>query len=595
KPLREGWQKVAQPVGLAGSTIVRKSKAVGRATVLLCKQPSLALKGIKHVRQFGVRQAISRLREISVPNSHYFNDAPLTLDGNALAILTTAHCHYLAELMQDALAKVGINAIIIHNRPANGFSDVLHFVICPQMFKRLPKLYVAYQMEQSVSSRWFTPEYFEQLNSAYAVFDYSQKNIAFLQQEGMNYKQLYYLPVGYKAPTQLPARQEKIDVLFYGDVNNDRRKAYISALRKEFSVNIVSNLFGEALYAEMAKAKVVVNIHYYTGALLETTRLYECLSQQQIVVSEEGCDMEEHAALRDLVDFVPVNDIPTMVERVRYWVEHDERRAERRVQQLELSEKKPNLFEFYFFRFLLASELISYEQFYEVAAQHIHFKGDFVCLGLPETVERRADFDKDNQYGIEYFPGLRHSLGWVGCGLSYKFLLQRAQDLSLPRITICEDDAEFYANFAERYSQVLAYLDSQDNWDVFAGLIAQLHDELAIQECDQVDNERYLFIDKMVSMVMNVYSSRFYPKLLAWDPTNHDADTNTIDRFIEQHEEVLAITTPDFLVGHKEELNSTLWGINNKSYAQMIADSETKLRQKLIEYDNAVQPEHATS
>lgn len=592
KALGDRWQVWSQGTGRVGS-MLRKGQTAGRLVVLLCRQPSLALKGIKHVRQSGVRHTINRLREVSVPRSHYFDDTPLALDGRGVVILTTAHCHYLARHIQNALSKVDVNATIIHQMPAQGFSDVLHFVICPQMFKRLPSLYVAYQMEQSVSSRWFTPEYFNVLEHAYAVFDYSLRNIEFLQAEGLSYKQLYYLPVGYLAPAELPQRHETVDVLFYGDINNERRKAYITALQQEFSVKVVSNLFGEALYAEMAKAKVVVNIHYYEGALLETTRLYECLSQQQIVVSEEGSDMEEHTELRDLVDFVAVNDITAMVKRVRYWVKHDEERADRRVRQLELNEQSPNWFEFYFLRFLLASELISYEQFYEIAARHIHFNSDFVCLGLPETVERRADFDKDNQYGIEYFPGLRHRLGWIGCGLSYKFLLQRAQDLALPRITICEDDVEFYANFAERYSRVLAYLDSQEDWDVFAGLIAQLHEELTILGCEQVDGERYLTINKMVSMVMNVYSSRFYSKLQAWDSTNHDAETNTIDRFIEQHEQVQAVTTPHFLVGHKEELDSTLWGFNNQTYSQMIADSEVKLKQKLADYNNTTQPEHA--
>lgn len=592
KALHDRWQEWTQETGRVAS-MLRKSQTAGRLAVLACKQPSLALKGIKYVRQSGVRQTINRLREVSVPHSHYFSDAPLTLDGHGVVILTTAHCHYLAELIQDALGKVDIHATIIHQMPAQGFSDVLHFVICPQMFKRLPSLYVAYQMEQSVSSRWFTPEYFKVLNHAYAVFDYSLRNVSFLQQEGMNYKQLYYLPVGYRAPAQLPQREEQVDVLFYGDVNNERRKAYIAALQQEFSVKVVSNQFGKALYAEMARARVVVNIHYYEGALLETTRLYECLSQQQIVVSEEGCDMEEHAALREVVDFVPVNDIAAMVERVRYWVDNDEERAARRAQQLELCEQNPNWFEFYLLRFLLANELISYEQFYATAAKHIRFKGDFACLGLPETVDRRDDFDKDNHYGIEYFPGLRHRLGWVGCGLSYKFLLQRARDLNLPRFTICEDDVEFYPEFAMQYQNVLSYLDGKEDWDLFAGLIAQLHDEVEIVGCDTHADKRYLTINKMVSTVMNVYSSRFYNKLIAWDPTDHNPETNTIDRFIEQHEQMRVVTTARFLVGHKEELDSTLWGFNNQTYSQMIADSESKLEQKLADYDNVVQLEHA--
>lgn len=587
--LQVKWSQAAHQEGLAGRT-VRKVNAAGRVSLLLFREPRLAIKGAQYVQQHGVKKTLGRMREIVAPRSHYFNEPALSNSEQNLVILTTPHCHYLAELMQDALASVGMSSTIIYERPDTGFKGVLHFVICPQMFAQLPGIYVAYQMEQSVSSRWFTPEYIQTLENSYAVFDYSLRNIEFLQTQGLSYKQLYYLPVGYRAPETVPERDEQVDVLFYGDVNNERRQAYINALQNEFSVKIVNNSFGEPLYAEMAKVKVIVNIHFYEGALLETTRLYECLSQQQIVVSEDASDMEEHDALRELVDFVPVNDITAMVERVRFWVNNDIAREQRRALQLAQCEQNPNWFEFYFLRFLLASELITYEQFYAVSAKHIQFNSDFICLGLPETPERRADFEQDNHYGIEYFPGLRHRLGWVGCGMSYKFLLQRAHDLNLPRISICEDDVEFYPYFAERYQQMLTYLDSRNDWDVFAGLIAQLHDDLTILACDNQGQERYLSIDKMVSMVMNVYSSRFYPKLLAWDPTDHDADTNTIDRFIESHDEVLAITTPQFLAGHKEVLNSTLWGFNNSTYAQMIADSEAQLAKKLAQFDDKAAP-----
>lgn len=580
--LASGWHTVSAGEGRVPAWL-RKGKKAARLGWQACRQPQLVLKGVNFWREHGWRQTLARLRDSASPTPALFSGAGLSA-GEAV-ILTTPHCYYLAQLMQDALASVGLSAAIIDKEPKGGFGKALHFVICPQMFKRLPPLYIAWQMEQSVSSRWFTPEYIATLERAWCVFDYSLRNIEFLQQQGLSHKQLYYLPVGYRRPESLPAQQEEVDVLFYGDINNDRRRRYIARLQQHFSVKVVNNLFGEALYQEMAKARVVVNIHYYEGALLETTRLYECLSRQQIVVSEEGTDMDEHAELQHRIDFVPVNDIEAMVARVAFWVEQSaEARAARRNDIAADCEQQPNWFEFYFLRMLLAAELIDFEQFYQAAAKHVRFNGDFVCLGLPETVARRNDFNKDNHYGIEYFPGLRHRLGWVGCGLSYKFLLRRAKDSGLPRITICEDDVEFYPDFAERYQTLLAHLDQRDDWDLFAGLIAQLHSDLTVLDAIAQGEERFITIDKMVSMVMNVYSARFYDKLQAWNHEDHDAERNTIDRFIESHGGVRAITTPRFLVGHKEELNSTLWGFNNTTYARMIADSEVRLAELVAQY-----------
>ena len=115
-------------------------------------------------------------------------------------------------------------------------------------------------------------------------------------------------------------------------------------------------------------------------------------------------------------------------------------------------------------------------------------------------------------------------------------------------------------------------------------MIADLHDDVKILQVEDVEDERYVFIDKMVSMVTNVYSDRFYDKLLAWDSRNHDAQTNTIDRFIEQHENVQTIVTSRYLVGHKEDLNSTLWGFSNITYKKLIQNSEDKLQTKIAAY-----------
>lgn len=50
------------------------------------------------------------------------------------------------------------------------------------MFKSLPPANkrVIFQLEQSVSSRWFTPQYMEILKDSLGVIEYSLTNIDFL-------------------------------------------------------------------------------------------------------------------------------------------------------------------------------------------------------------------------------------------------------------------------------------------------------------------------------------------------------------------------------------------------------------------------------
>ncbi|MCE9955882.1 GT99 family glycosyltransferase N-terminal domain-containing protein [Aeromonas rivipollensis] len=587
--LKQGWRQVCNEGGRRGK-LARTIHPLCRPIVTLARNPSLFTKGLRSLRQQGISATLHRVSHVLDGRSHHVMPEVISLGGKdtaELVILTTAHCGYLAELMCASLQKVNIQAVVQYQMPEEGYLDVLHIVICPQMFPVLPGQYIAYQLEQSVSSRWFTEDYLARLENSLAIFDYSLKNIAFLQDKGLSYRQIYHLPVGL-LPRELANHPvpETVDVLFYGDINNDRRRAYVAELKKHFSVKIINDLFGDALYAEMSKAKVIVNIHYYEGALLETTRIYECLSQNKIIVSEESADMNEHSTLLPLVDFVPINNIDKMVERVRHWVSDDVRRSERSVQLRKVCVETPDVFSYYFLRAFLAHDLITYEQFYTAVGDSINFDSDMVCLGLPETVSRRADFDNDNHYGIQYFPGLRHRLGWVGCGLSYKFLLNRAKDIGLERIMICEDDIEFPDHFLSRLASVNEYLNERKDWDLFSGLIANLHQDTNILECAEYNEQKYVTIDKMTSTVMNIYSRGFYEKLLGWDDRNHDAKTNTIDRYIESRSDLHVITTPKFLVGHKEELDSTLWGFNNSTYREMIAESEKLLGLKLDEFSS---------
>ncbi|MEK7948532.1 methyltransferase domain-containing protein [Pigmentiphaga sp. YJ18] len=580
--------KVTRPLRMAGDALraARTNPSVMRSAGLarvVVARPQLILKFLQYVRQHGVRQALQRVKQTAVATGITGVPAPLRLkeDGRCV-ILTTRHCSYVAGLIKMALQKVGFQAEIITERPKDGYEDLLHFVICPQMFPRLPARYVAFQMEQSVSSRWFTPEYFEMLKNAAAVFDYSRANLAFLESKGMSYRQVYYLPIGFDATLPLlPETEEEYDVLFYGDVNNIRRREYIEEISQHFRVKVVHGLFGADLYAEMAKAKLVVNIHYYEGALLETTRIYECLSLNKLVVSEASADMDEHRYLESIVDFVPVGDRAAMVERIRHWIHNDAARAVR-IEDNRQKLLEPSLsFDYYFFRFLLAHDAIDFETFYALAGAGFKIDAEMVCLGLPESVQRRAGFEKDNTYGIQYFPGLRNTTGWVGCGLSYKFLFRKAAEQGLEQITICEDDVEFRSGWEASYQSAKRYLNGQRDWHIFSGLIAHLNSKASVRAVVDFEGQNYIHLDKMVSTVFNVYSNRVFDRLIAWDEGLRDPESNTYDRYMERMTDLQVVTTLPFIVGHKEEENSTLWGFNNVVYRDLILASQNLLADKV--------------
>jgi len=512
----------------------------------------------------------------------------LALRSGSVVILATAHCLYLARSISVALSRVGIASHIIHEPPPGGYSNNLHFVISPQMFALLPAFYMAVQMEQSVSSRWFNDDYLEILRNSVAILDYSVLNIRFLTcKKDLNPRQLFYVPIGYIADyaPEPDHTLEDCDVVFYGDTNNRRRLKFLQELKKHFRVKVIGNLFGEQLYAELAHARIVVNIHYYEEALLETTRIWECLSLHKLIVSERSSDMDQHADLMQLIDFVDVDDISVMVERVRYWLENDSLRLQRITENHRLLQKQPNRFDYFFYRFLLATDNITFEEFWHLAGHKVELPSDTLCLSLPEYVERAEGFARDNKFGFSAFPGLRHTQGWIGCAMSYKYLIMLARQQGLRQIMICEDDVEFPPDFGTRWQKIREQLnDPNITWDIFAGLIANLDKDVDVLGLYKFRDQQFAVINKLMSMVFNVYSERVYDTIAQWDEDNHDVTTNTIDRYLGRQGALNILTVDPFLVGHKESQQSTIWGVENTHYTDLIKASNQLLEEKILTY-----------
>lgn len=547
------------------------------------------------IRKFAkvvARLLLGKRQEIDGPNFVSAQTGKSGIDGfkeiklcRRIDILTVPHTMYLAKTLKDILDNLHIECNILTSEPEE-YEDIPYIIICPQIFKRFPEIYVAMQMEQTINSRWLTEEYMDILHNAYAVFDYSLENINFFNEDPLLASKLYYMPVDVCAAmmqSEFPADQKEYDVLFYGDINNERRKVYLKAIGEEFKLHIASEVYGEDLYAEMNKAKIVINVHYYEDALLETTRLYETLSVSDcLIISERSGDPREEAALEDVVDFVEVGNVGAMVERIRYWLAHEDERTEKVAKSREFLKNRVSSMQFYLYRFLLANDRITFDRFYEDVGGYVYFNSERVCLSLPESTERRADFDADNVYGFEVCPGLKHRMGWIGCGMSYKFMLRKAMEQQMERILICEDDVYFPPDFEERFGKVLDYVNSHNDWTVFSGIMADLGQVTPLNYVEE-NGEEYIYLDKMISMVFNIYDKSVFEAISNWDNMNRDIKRNTIDRFLEKRK-MRILTTCPFLVGHKEDLQSTIWGRGNGIYTQLIENSSIKLREVVNQF-----------
>ena len=513
--------------------------------------------------------------------------APKLVDPLLCAIVTTPHVMNLAQMMARVLKEEGFSATI--RTDLDGASEAGHvFVLCPQMFKNLPDHYVAVQMEQSVSSRWFTPDYFDMLNRARAIIDYSVTNIAFLRVNELPLYKLFHVPLDADrglSPAPEAARQ---GILFFGDDKCPRRQRILAAISAAYpQLRVLNNLFGEALERELRQAAVVLNVHYYENALLETARVYQALSYGTPVVSELSSDQADHAQLDGIVDFAPLDDIEALVRLLRPYADGTDEALARRRKITDFVGRAENTFEIYFRRFLLGQNMIGLDRFESRAADYPMpvSEDPMLCLSLPETPDRRALFraQAQGQAGFQIWDGLKYTPGWVGAALSYRHMFGRLRKANTRRAVICEDDVLFPPDFDARMAVVDRYL-GQHEWDVYSGFIADAHADLRVLKVEDFEGQTFVHIDRAVSMVFNIYNHDIMDYLAEWDPTDRDVYSNTIDRYMEKRNGIRVILSVPFLVGHRPDVISTIWGFENTQYDEVVSKSELLLAEKVAEF-----------
>lgn len=504
-------------------------------------------------------------------------------------ITTLPHTMFVAEMIRDVLDAAGYKPTI--SLDTNNWERFeRRIVLCPQWFTPLPDDYIAFQMEQSIANHWFTPNYFATLKQASIILDYASQNIPHLLANGIDPKKLYFTPLSFnkRQIEQLPQREASPHtdqyVLFFGEENCARRRTLLAALRQHFNVKVLTNTFGEKLEAEIRGAACVINIHFYENALLETTRIYQVLSLATPIVSETSFDVNEHAALHELVDFVPVGDVDAMIASVRRLLDDQAYREGKVARIIQSIREQPNKFEYYLFRFLLGEQLVSLDRVLALTPAFVPTVGDnpLICLTLPETPERTAAFRKQNLAEFNLWHGLRGSPGWVGCAMSYKALFEALRDSHVGMATICEDDVLVDEDFHRRFEIVQRYLRQHDGqWDVFSGFIADVHTDAEIIAMEEFEGITFVHMNRTVSMVFNIYSPGTIAYLADWDPITACLETNTIDRYLERREPNRVVTTFPFLVSHRPDVDSTLWDCSNADYVSLIKKSTTLLAEKI--------------
>jgi hypothetical protein len=149
--------------------------------------------------------------------------------------------------------------------------------------------FIPWQLEHLPGTHWFNENTLSICKHAAAVWDFSDINIQHLAKHDVEAR---LLRLGYEQSMQTfsPESETDCDVLFYGAIN-DRREKLLNALHHAgATVKRITGLFGQDRDAHIARAKMVINIHYHESGIQEAVRISHLLNNGVMVVSESAED-----------------------------------------------------------------------------------------------------------------------------------------------------------------------------------------------------------------------------------------------------------------------------------------------------------------
>jgi hypothetical protein len=241
---------------------------------------------------------------------------------NRIKIVTTRWGIYIANALRYVLFKNHILSYIVYQ--VDPKDDSLHIILFSQKVNVFPKNYIIYQLEQKGISHWVDKRYETSIYYSLKTIDYSWANIVRFSEvlrKKISYYPIPLIPMEHLYLQSYTPHSSKIDVLFYGTMNHRRRTIleYIGSFLNHYKLRfeVIQNKFGDQLYPYILASTIVLNLHAFDNANLETCRLCELCSMKRFVISESYYAREDNVNYHFFKDFVvfvsKYQDIPEKI------------------------------------------------------------------------------------------------------------------------------------------------------------------------------------------------------------------------------------------------------------------------------------------
>ena len=506
-------------------------------------------------------------------------------------IVTDELISSIAENLKYILNRLEYDAEIIYDKNTYDYINVplnYIFIITVNLdvpTDLLPKMYIFYQIEQTNNPDFNNNKTL--LERSYAIWDFSIKNRQ--RYNNIDLKKIYYLPMPCTNNiNESHASYIRYDILFYGTFNV-RCLNILNLLKQKYDIYFSDNLINER-DKYISQSKIIINLHYYKDACLETCRINEILKFNKLCISEKAHpdDYYNQNKYENLILYVDeisddMKNIDNLYEMIDYYLDdsnYNKKIEENKSRIDDLCNKSI---------FHLHKNLLSINRSNKNTMKYDLNSDKIYCLHLIETPYRMTEFKIQKNYNlieplIEIYPAVKANPGWKGCGLSYQNLIWNAKRCNLDTVTICEDDCYIKEDFIEKHTIIKEFLNQYESgWDIFVGIIAELPPDTELLNVIEYKGITFVELNKMHSMVFNIYNKSCFDTIINWDANFNDLDNNIMDQYI-KNKKLRIITTYPFEFACID-VNSTLWKLNMyEMYNKMFENSLEIIKNKIVKF-----------
>jgi len=194
----------------------------------------------------------------------------------------------LGELIHYSLQELGYESILSTNNIAPHFKNIIIgcHLLDPSAISKLPSNTVILNTEQVYGEATPWSQNIFTWSKNFEVWDYSTRNIEKFDE--LHIKTVKHFRIGFqKELARLDnSKPKEIDVLFYGCINDRRKKVLEQLVAKGLNVKALFGVYGTERDQWIEKSKIVLNCHFYESHIFEIVRVFYLLTNSVAVVGE---------------------------------------------------------------------------------------------------------------------------------------------------------------------------------------------------------------------------------------------------------------------------------------------------------------------